>query len=277
METINTHHRAKQIHRETNMVRKQIINSIEFPFTTWMLAGWNRKYTTQIQTARENTPEFRDKIPKLFWRGGDSGMQYPSWKYMTKEKWAYHSSDGLNPERPEHSELLAQVRNESNWFLWPRVRLCQLSTLVPSMIDAKITNSGFPHLSQLYRDANITATGRIPIEAQLGYRYAIHIDGSATSDRLYWMLKSKSLVFIQETPLKVWAHRGLLPYHHYVPVREDLSDLVDKIQWAEAHPLEAAAIVEAADEFASMWMNYDAVLYYFHAALKQYSTVWRSS
>lgn len=230
-----------------------------------MIAGWNRKYLAKIQSAQWNTPDFSDKIPQLFWRGGDSGMQFPSWDKLTKEMW-------MNDFQ---SNTMAEQRNETNWFLWPRVRLCLLSTLVPSLVDAKITNSHFPSLNEIYLNAKITAH-RIPIEDQLQHKYAIHIDGSGASDRLYWMLKSKSLVFIQETPIKIWVHRGLIPYQHYIPVKEDLSDLIDQILWAEGHPEESAAIVEAADHFASMWMNFDAVVYYFYQALKQYSTVWQT-
>ena len=40
-----------------------------------------------------------------------------------------------------------------------------------------------------------------------------------------------------------------------------MSNLVDQILWAEQHSEKAAEIVEAANDFASLWMNFDAVGY----------------
>jgi len=243
-----------------------------------MIARWNRHYSAKIETERSRTPDFKDKIPKLFWRGGDSGLNVPLWKHYSKAKWLLMQvaplEEGKHDDRGV-DQMATDQRNETNWFRWPRLGLCILSNQVPALIDAKITNSHYPHLAELYRNADIMAPHRIPIEEQLAFKYVIHIDGSSTSDRLHWMLKSKSLVFIQETPIKVWAHRGLVAYKHYIPVQEDLSNLVDQILWAEQHSEKAAEIVEAANDFASLWMNFDAVAYYFHTALHSYATtVW---
>jgi len=51
------------------------------------------------------------------------------------------------------------------------------------------------------------------------------------------------------TPTKDYIHDHLLPWMHYVPVQSDLSDLMDKLDWAETHPAEARKIAETATEF----------------------------
>ncbi|CAK0887263.1 unnamed protein product, partial [Prorocentrum cordatum] len=65
------------------------------------------------------------------------------------------------------------------------------------------------------------------------FRYLISTDGSTIDDtRVYWMLSTGSLVFKQITPLLPYGVPGLEPWVHFVPVREDLGDLVAKVRWA---------------------------------------------
>ena len=42
----------------------------------------------------------------------------------------------------------------------------------------------------------------------------------------------------------------LKPMIHYVPVKEDLSDLLSQLDWADAHPQAADAIGRASQAFA---------------------------
>lgn len=56
-------------------------------------------------------------------------------------------------------------------------------------------------------------------------------------------------------PWKVGRRReffydGLVPFEHFIPVREDLSDLSAQIDWAESHPDHARRIAEQGRAFA---------------------------
>lgn len=62
------------------------------------------------------------------------------------------------------------------------------------------------------------------------------------------------MLFHHSTPTKVWYHDLLAPWVHYVPVALDLSDLRQKYDWAEAHPLQAQAIAEEGTKFAR-WLG----------------------
>lgn len=42
-------------------------------------------------------------------------------------------------------------------------------------------------------------------------------------------------------------------YTHYVPLRVDGSDVLDRIRWAREHPAEVDAIVKNMDEYALRW------------------------
>jgi len=62
------------------------------------------------------------------------------------------------------------------------------------------------------------------------------------------------LLFHHVTPTKDWFHDLLVPWEHYVPVNEDLSDLKAKYDWAQKHPREAKNIAENGTRFAR-WMG----------------------
>lgn len=59
----------------------------------------------------------------------------------------------------------------------------------------------------------------------------------------------------------------LRQFTHYVPVKEDLSDLIEQLDWADAHPDRAATIAAAALGFARMYLTKDAALRGLRAAL----------
>ena len=62
------------------------------------------------------------------------------------------------------------------------------------------------------------------------------------------------LLFHHMTPTKDYFHDLLVPWEHYVPINTDLSDLREKYEWAESHPLEAKQISENGTRFAR-WMG----------------------
>ena len=57
------------------------------------------------------------------------------------------------------------------------------------------------------------------------------------------------LLFHHVIPTKDYFHDKLQPYVHYLPIKEDLSDLKDMYDWAESHVEEAKQISENAIQF----------------------------
>lgn len=56
--------------------------------------------------------------------------------------------------------------------------------------------------------------------------------------------------------------------HHYVPVNRDLSNLVEKIQWAKQNDEAARKIARQAQQFANEHLTPDKVLCYHVTLLK---------
>jgi len=82
------------------------------------------------------------------------------------------------------------------------------------------------------------------------YKYLLDIGGNGYSGRLKFLLFSNRPVFIVERNYIEYWHNQLIPYVHYIPVREDLSDLLIQIIWAEANPIKCKEITTAAFNFA---------------------------
>ena len=84
-------------------------------------------------------------------------------------------------------------------------------------------------------------------------RYKYHIDlgggGGTTWTGTIDKLAMPGLLFHHLTPTKDYFHDLLVPWRHYIPVSEDLSDLKSKYDWAESHPNEAKRIADASTQF----------------------------
>jgi len=84
-------------------------------------------------------------------------------------------------------------------------------------------------------------------------KYKYHIDlgggGGTTWTGTLQKLSMPGLLFHHVTPTKDYIHDLIQPWVHYVPVRSDLEDLLDKLEWAESHPEEARQIAENGTRF----------------------------
>lgn len=101
---------------------------------------------------------------------------------------------------------------------------------------------------------------KLPETTWLGLKYAIDIDGHTNtwSNLLVRMLFGCCVLKV-ESPFgyRQWYYDRIRPFEHYVPVRSDLSDLHEKIDWVRAHDAEARAIAEAGQRVA-MSLDFEA-------------------
>lgn len=67
------------------------------------------------------------------------------------------------------------------------------------------------------------------------YKYQINIDGTVAAYRLPYLLAGDSVVLKQDSGYYEHFYKQLRAWEHYIPVRADLRDLLEKIQWARDH------------------------------------------
>lgn len=153
---------------------------------------------------------------------------------------------------------------------YTRVKLCDLSLKNPETVDAKFTKftqggEKVPSL-QRYRGDFVS------YEDQLKFKYLMVIDGNSCSfSASGWRWFTNSLVIKDDSDLIQWYYNELKPGVHYISVRADLEDLLEKVAWAKEHDSEAKAIAKEAREFAISHITKEQNMIYLLHALLEYS------
>ncbi|KAJ7038860.1 glycosyl transferase family 90-domain-containing protein [Mycena alexandri] len=164
-----------------------------------------------------------------------------------------------------------------NYHNFTRFKLVDLSNAHPDLVDAKITR--FADLLCLGEDGcdreKIVQEYGIgganaPQENAYGYKYLLDVDGMTYSGRFLGILRSGGLVF-KATVFEEYFNDWIRPYEHYIPVLPDLSDLLQKIEWARAHDAEARMIQERGREMAERVMTDAQNDCYFFALLLEWA------
>ncbi|KAK0076614.1 hypothetical protein PV325_005093, partial [Microctonus aethiopoides] len=77
------------------------------------------------------------------------------------------------------------------------------------------------------------------------YKYQLNIDGSVAAYRFPYLLAGDSVVLKQDSEYYEYFYNHTIPYVHFIPVKKDLSDIVEKIDWIKEHDDEAFKIAKA--------------------------------
>ena len=81
------------------------------------------------------------------------------------------------------------------------------------------------------------------------YKMVLIIDGNGISSSHSWCFGIGCVPFMI-TNNDFWFKPLLIPFGNYIPIKYDLSDLEEKIEWVLEHDLEASEIAERATAFA---------------------------
>ncbi|KAJ7750738.1 glycosyl transferase family 90-domain-containing protein [Mycena maculata] len=196
---------------------------------------WSGKYAYP-----DNIP-WEDKKPQIYWRGMSNGGQIIG----------------------------------SNFHSFPRFKLVDLGRAHPDIMDVAITRFAETLCLEgcdreaVMKEYNITGDGQSR-EDLYGYKYAVDLDGTTFSGRYLGLLRSGSLVF-KATVFEEYFNQWLRPYEHYIPVLPDLSDLVEKITWANENPEEARLIQQRGMQVAKRILTDDQNDCYFFAVLLEWA------
>lgn len=84
----------------------------------------------------------------------------------------------------------------------------------------------------------------LPIAKQLEYKFILSVEGNDVATNLKWIAQSNSLCFMTRPRHESWFMEGTLePGTHYVEVRDDYADLIDKMDYYLDNPDESEAII----------------------------------
>ncbi|KAJ7194674.1 glycosyl transferase family 90-domain-containing protein [Mycena pura] len=167
-----------------------------------------------------NNVDWADKTPKLYWRGTNSGGRMYG----------------------------------DNYHAFPRFRLIDIGRKHPNLTDVMLSDFHYDLCGEecdaeaIKKEYDI-AHASFPREDVYKYKYVFDVDGNSFSGRYLGLLRSGTLVFKSTIFLEYFGD-WLRPFEHYIPVLPDLSDLVEKLEWAIAHDEEAQKIQQAGQAFA---------------------------
>jgi len=111
------------------------------------------------------------------------------------------------------------------------------------------------------------------IADQLKNKFIFAIEGFDVATNTCWAFSSNSVVFMAKPKYESWLMEGLLePGAHYVQLKEDYSDIEDKIAYYIDHPDEAETISHHAnqwteqfkDQYAEDWLGLKILERYFN-------------
>ncbi len=198
----------------------------------------NFSWLAKVEKGKKLYP-WRQKENKLFWRGATTGG----------------------------------CATLSTFQMLPRSKLVKLSLDFPSVVDAK-----FNHLVQMNTETiqKLTQLGyqgsTVSVIDHLKYKYQVLIDGNTCAyTRAFWQLYSDCVIFKQSSDNIQWFYRALAPNVHYIPVQNDMSDLMEKVEWAQTHDEEVQKIVQRANLFAKHNLHIEDVHLYFYLLLCEYA------
>jgi hypothetical protein len=115
------------------------------------------------------------------------------------------------------------------------------------------------YLSTIER-ASYIETSKLSLQQQSKYKYILTLEGHVAAYRLSYELSSGSVVLLAKSRWQMWYYRFLKPYIHYVPVENDLSDLLERVDWCRGHDDECRKIAENARQFYDKYLGVNGIL-----------------
>lgn len=157
-----------------------------------------------------------------------------------------------------------------------RVKLCIMAKEYPEFVDAKITATQHDEsYLNIYSSLGILAD-RAPPERIFDYKYNIDVDGNTNS----WIgLQTKLLsggVVLKVDSLEnyeQWFYRKLQPWINFVPIKHDLSNLIEVIDYLNGNESHAREIAKNGRQLI-LDMPYELMVDYaatsFYIAMKRF-------
>ncbi|KAL7472978.1 hypothetical protein ACHAXS_013357 [Conticribra weissflogii] len=188
------------------------------------------EYKALVQSG--SVTKWEDKKPILIWRGGATGV-------------GYHEKHLLQ----NHTHCGLRIHAVRKYF-----RADQDVVDVAYQHPMKVTRGGCVDTNYHFRDTHTT------MEEQLKFKYILSIEGNDVASGLKWQMASNSVVFMPRPMVASFFMEDLLvPFLHYVPVNDDLSNLVEMVEWARKNDEKCRWISDQATKFVeNVWASEQA-------------------
>jgi len=115
--------------------------------------------------------------------------------------------------------------------------------------------------------------GFVPWSEFAQHRYILSLAGNTYSSLFKHALRSGSCILRQEERMFEWFEPFLTEWKQYIPVRWDLSDLLDKLDWAKTNDKEAKRISENARQLGIHLLSTKILSCYTYCGINYFSNL----
>lgn len=96
----------------------------------------------------------------------------------------------------------------------------------------------------------------ITLYEHLDYKFVIALEGNDVASNLKWVMSSNSLAVMPRPTCETWFMEGrLVPNYHYVEIKSDFSDLIERMNYYIEHLDEAQEIIDHAHTFVQQFLD----------------------
>lgn len=193
----------------------------------------------KVQEESKQIP-WENKKSCVIWRGGPSGTGF-------RNKYEKHL------QKPSRETLLQKWANRKD--------------ILDEIDVGLIPKWNYEGFSQYIKN-------KLTLRELLQYKYILSVEGNDVATNLKWAMSSNSLVLMPRPKVESWFTESLLePWVHYVPIKDDFSDLLEQKRWCDQHPKECQEMIDQANIFVKPFLNNERDIYLaacvFHEYIQQ--------
>jgi hypothetical protein len=97
---------------------------------------------------------------------------------------------------------------------------------------------------------------KISLWDHLRYKFILAIEGNDVASNLKWIMSSNSVAVMPRPTYETWFMEGsLIPEHHYIEIRPDYADLIEKMEHYIRRPDEAERIAHNARQYVARFRD----------------------
>jgi hypothetical protein len=112
-------------------------------------------------------------------------------------------------------------------------------------------------VGQVNRDKNFhLIRNRVTVDEHLKFKFILCLEGNDVASNLKWVMSSNSVAVMPEPTYETWFMEGtLIPDFHYIRIKEDFSDLEERLTYYINHPEKCKEIVAHAQAYVEPFKN----------------------
>jgi len=113
------------------------------------------------------------------------------------------------------------------------------------------------NIGQVNTNSNLQfLANRMTITEHLNYKFILCLEGNDVASNLKWVLSSNSLAVMTKPKYETWFMEGtLIPDYHYVLIKDDYTDLDERLDYYIKNTDEALKIIENAHLYVNQFKN----------------------